>query len=104
MKMYFKGGKGILNPVDFDGKEIKKGDILTNDFFYDDFDDEYYKNLYSWSKEEVEKHKHKPFFKVKWSEKGFFYAESIEPCTATISESYYYLHDFRFKYCKIINP
>ena len=38
----FKGGKGILNPKDFNENEIKVGDILTNDSFDPFFDDKFY--------------------------------------------------------------
>lgn len=29
MKMYFKGGKGIENPVDFNGNEIKDDAVIA---------------------------------------------------------------------------
>ncbi|KUJ54022.1 hypothetical protein [Chryseobacterium aquaticum] len=42
MKIYLKGGKGIEKPVDFNGTEIKEGDILTFDCFDPFFSDKYY--------------------------------------------------------------
>lgn len=93
-KMYFKGGKGIKNPVDFNGNEIKVGDILTADSFSgdDSFYATYYPNL---TKEEVESRKNKPTYIVQYNaEKEFFFANGIE--------HELYLHDFRFKYTKIV--
>ena len=46
--MYFKGGSGITNPVDVNGVEIKKGDILTHSWFEGDhtkFFREHYPNM-----------------------------------------------------------
>lgn len=104
MKIYLKGGKGIKKPVDFNGIEIKEGDILTFDSFDKDVDDIFYKTHYpSWSKERINDWKHKPCFQVKWNEKGFFYAEGIEDPKDEYSGRLY-LHDFRFKYTKIVNP
>jgi len=95
MKMYFKGGKGIKKPTDIDGKEIKEGFILTSDSFDDVFDDRFYKTFYpSWTKEDIEKRKHKPTYKVKWNDKGFFYGVGLN--------QELYLHDFRFKYTKVV--
>ena len=95
IKMYFKGGKGILNPKDFNENEIKVGDILTNDSFDPFFDDKFYEIHYpEWSKEKIEEHKNKPTYVVKYNEKGFFYAEGINQDL--------YLHDFRFKFTKIL--
>lgn len=93
--MYFKGGKGIKKPVDFNGVEIKEGDILTTDNFDDVFNDAFYKTHYpTWTKEDIENSKHRAVYKVKWNEKGFFYAEGIN--------QELYLHDFRFKYTKVV--
>lgn len=95
MKMYFKGGKGILNPTDFNGDEIKSGNILTGDYFDPFFDEKYYKTHFpKWSKEEIEEHKHKPLYIVKYNDKGFFYGEGID--------KELYMHDFRFKFTKKI--
>lgn len=95
--MYLKGGKGIEKPVDFDGTEIKEGDTLTYDGFDPYFDENYYKkNHPSWSREMIYQWKHKPVYRVKYNPKGFFFAEGIEKNL--------YLHDFRFKYTKIVNP
>ncbi len=94
MVMYFKGGKGIKNPIDFNGFEIKEGDILTTDNFDDFFNDEFYKTHYpNWTKEDIYKSKYTPTYLVKWNEKGFFYGVGIN--------QELYLHDFRFKYTKI---
>lgn len=95
MKMYFKGGKGIEKPIDFNGDEIKEGDILTFDNFDPFFSDKFYSENYpKWSKEKIELRRHEPTYIVKWNEKGFFYGEGIE--------QELYLHDFRFKHTKII--
>lgn len=95
MKMYFKGGKGIEKPIDFNGDEIKEGDILTFDCYDPFFSDEYYfKNYPRWTKQDIEYRRNKPTYTVKWNEKGFFYGEGIE--------QELYLHDFRFKHTKII--
>lgn len=95
MTMYLKGGKGIKNPKDFNGNEIKKGDTLTGDYFDDFFNDEYYKKYFpKMSKEDIQNHKTRPLYKVKWNGKDFYYAEGINQNL--------YLHDFRFEYTKII--
>ena len=94
VKMYFKGGKGILKPVDVDGMEIKEGDILTPDSW--GRDDSYFHTFFpKWTSADILEWKNRPLYKVKWNDKGFFYGEGIE--------QYLYLHDFRFKYCKKIN-
>lgn len=103
MKIYLKGGKGIENPVDFNGYEIEEGDILTGDYFDNFFSDDYYnKNYPEWSKEDIQKHKNKALYKVKWNVNGYFYAEGIKEPTSEFSGRLY-LHDFRFKYTKKIN-
>ena len=103
IKMYFKGGKGILNPVDFNGNKIKQGDILTPDSFDDFFNESFYKTHYlNMSEEDIEKNNHKPTYNLKWDEKGFFYGEGIaEPSSPFTSRLY--LHDFRFKYTKVVS-
>lgn len=101
--MYLKGGKGIEKPVDFNGDEIKIGDILTFDSFDSDFNEAYfYKRHYpTWTKEMIQNWKHKPTYEVKWNERGYFYAEGIKEPTSEFSGRLY-LHDFRFKHTKII--
>lgn len=96
--MYFKGGKGILNPVDVNGNSIKEGDILTHCYFEPDFPAFFKTHYPKWTEEDIEKVSNKPSVMVKWNKKGFFYAESIDP------ERYTYMHDFRFKFTKIVNP
>lgn len=96
MKMYFKSGSGIELPTDYDGKLIKEGDILTTDNFGEHaFDDDFYKTHYpTWTKEDIERIKHTPTYKVKWNTKGFFYGVGLEKDL--------YLHDFRFKHTKVV--
>lgn len=92
--MYFKGDSGIKDPVDMDGKPIKEGDLLTRDYG----DNEKYK---------IETREHyptEPFYIVKINTKGGYFAESIKPYEVFLGdEKYFFLHDFRFKHCKIIN-
>lgn len=90
MKIYFKGDSGISEPFDMDGKRINEGDILTKDF--GDYE--------KYNIEVGEDYPTTPFYIVKKNEKGFYFAESIEPCMTTIEKTYFFLHDFRFKYCK----
>lgn len=91
--MYFKGGSGIKNPVDFNGNEIKEGDILTHCWFENDYNEFLRIHCHFTSDEEIEKNVHKPSVVVKYNaEKGFFYGEGKNA----------YMHDFRFKYAKII--
>lgn len=101
MKMYFKGGEGIKNPIDINGVEIKEGSILTTDNFDGVLDDRFYKTHYpSWTKEDIDKHWHKPTYKVKWNEDGFFYGEGLKELDK--HQLRLYLHDFRFKYTKVV--
>lgn len=94
MKIYLKGGKGIEKPVDFNGIEIKEGDILTFDCFDPFFSDKYYLQHHpKWSVEDIEKHRNKAMYRVKVNDKGIFYGEGLKHNL--------YLHDFRFKYTKI---
>lgn len=95
MKMYFKSGKGIEAPIDFNGVQIKEGDILTTDNFDDLFDDKFYQTHYpTWTKEDIEKRKHTPTYVVKCNQNGLFYGVGIN--------NDLYLHDFRFKYTKVV--
>lgn len=90
--MYFKGDSGIKEPVDMEGKPIKEGDLLTKD--YGDY-----------PKYNIEVREHyptTPFYIVKINEKGGYYAESIKPFESALGNKYFFLHDFRFKYTKII--
>lgn len=92
VKMYFKGDSGIKNPIDLNGNAISEGDILTRD--YGDYE--------SLGIGVRENYPTEPFYKVKVNEKGGFFAESINPVGGTILEGdkkYFYLHDFRFKFC-----
>lgn len=95
--MYFKGDSGIKNPVDINGDEIKEGDKLTTD--YGDYEDYMHKPI-------EEYRKHKAFYLVKINDRGGFFAESIEPCAGLLKgidkDNYFFLHDFRFKHCKIV--
>ena len=93
IKMHFKGGSGIKKPVDIDGNEILLGSILTRDY------GDYEKN----GLKVTEKHQSQPFYVVKINDKGVYYAESIEPYVSPVSESYFYLHDFRFKHAKVVS-
>lgn len=95
MKAYLKGGKCIKKPVDVNGVEIKEGSVLTTDNFDNYFNDDYYKKYHpDWSMDEIINHNHKATYKVMWNEKGFFYGIGIN--------QELYLHDFRFKYTKVL--
>lgn len=96
--MYFKGGLGIKNPVDFNGDTIKEGDILTHSWFEDDYNAFLRTHCGYTSDEEIEKNVHKPCVVVKYNkEKEFFYGESYDE-----EKNKLYMHDFKFKYTKII--
>lgn len=93
IKIYFKGDSGIKQPVDMQGNSIKEGDLLTRDYGdYPKYDIKVGENYHC-----------EAFYKVKINEKGGFFAESIKPCGGILGEDkYYFLHDFRFKHCRII--
>jgi hypothetical protein len=81
MKMYLGGCSGIKKPVDLNGVEVNIGDRLSYD--YGDSQE-----IKDWMKEPifiVEEHK---------SGKGL--------CARGINQKLF-LHDFRFKYCEILN-
>ena len=83
--VYFRSGKGIEDPVDATGRVIKVGDKLTWDFH-----DPYYQEtgVDDWMKE--------PIYVVKEHENGY--------CLCGIGiEKELYLHDFRFKYCEVVD-
>ena len=94
VKVYFKGGKGIISPVDVDGNEIKEGAILTHCYFNEDYP-KFFKDYYpSLSDEKIHEVSHEPAYEVKRDEKGFLYGEGIK--------KELYLHDFCFKHCKVV--
>lgn len=84
VKAYLNGCKGIKNPLDMNGDEIKAGDQLTWDF-----GDPHYASapIPDWMR--------KPIFVVKEHKSG----KGL--CATGIYEELY-LHDFRFKYCEKI--
>lgn len=84
IKMYFRGDSDIKKPLDLEGIEISEGDILTRDFA-------------DWTNIK-ETYKIEPFYKVKINDNGGYYAESLEP-SSSVMQTYFYLHDFRFKFC-----
>lgn len=94
MKMYFKGASGIKEPVDIEGNKIEQGSILTSD--YGDY--ETYMHV---SPPEI--YKTRPFYVVKQKDNGDYYAESIDPIKDhAMGDKRFYLHDFRFKFCKVL--
>lgn len=94
IKVYFRGDSEIENPVDIDNNLIYEGDILTRD--YGDY--EKY-NIIVRDYYPIE-----PFYLVKINKNGYFYAESVNIIDDSIgNDKRFYLHDFRFKYCKKIN-
>ena len=107
MKTYFKSGKGIKIPVDFDGDKINEGDILTFDWF--DCDNPIldmrrkFGHMGGWSKERISKRIHVPVFEVKRNEKGVLFGEGIKELRGHhLGNKRLYLHDFRFEFTKII--
>lgn len=94
MKMYFKGGEGITNPVDVEGNEIVEGDILTHPWFEDDYVQFFNKHLNETDLEVIEARVHAPsVIVIKNSYGGFFFGDSLDGDSL-------YMHDFRFKYTK----
>jgi len=93
--MYFKGGSGIVAPVDFNGTPIKEGDILTHCWFENDYTSFFERHTNIHTPQEIEKEVHKPSVVVRFDkEKCIFYGEGI---TQKL-----YMHDFRFKCAKIV--
>ena len=87
MKVYFGGCKGIQSPVDIDGSPISEGDLLTFDWGNSENKPD------GWESEAV--------FRVQRHKSGGL-------CAIGIRERQpgerLYLHDFRFKFCKRIDP
>ena len=105
MKGYFKGGKGIEKPVDFDGKEIKEGSVLTFDWFdcespIDDMRRKF-SHMKDWTDKEISDRIHKPVFNIKKNDEGILFGEGIEK-PKEMHLGRLYLHDFRFEYAKLI--
>ncbi len=82
MKIYLGGTSEIKAPVDFDGKEIVEGDILTFDYLDPFFE-----------KDDMSGYIIKPVYKVMMHKSG----KGL--CAVGINNRLY-LHDFRFKYCR----
>ena len=103
MKMYFKGGQGIENPKDVNGIEIKEGSVLTFGWFdcENPIEDmrRKFTNMKDWTDEQIKDRIHKPTFNVKKDEKGILFGEGIEK---NFCHGRLYLHDFRFKYTKVV--
>lgn len=102
MKTYFKGGKGIEDPVDVNGVLIKEGDILTHSWFDgEDYVDFFKRFINITDLEEIEKLIHEPKVIVKYNKEGeFYFGEGLKEIGVIKSRAY--AHDFTFKYCKIV--
>ncbi len=100
MKMYFKGAKGGKPLVDSEGKEIKEGDYLTFDWFDNAFSTDRMRRLFvgmkTWTNEEITKRVNRATFVVAKNEKGDLFGKDIR------ENKNLYLHDFRFKYTKVV--
>lgn len=94
MKMYFKGGKGIENPIDSNGTKIKEGDTLTYTWFDREDPIKHVRDNFINRKHQTDKqileYINKPTFIVKRNEQGFLFGDGLE-------DKGLYLHDFRFK-------
>jgi hypothetical protein len=105
IQMFFKGGLGIENPIDADGKPIKVGDIITYDYFNESGDMWYegWRKRYrpEWTEEESLEYRMKPCAVVRKHEKGFYYAEGLEISNTTFGTRLYF-HDFRFIGVKVV--
>ena len=103
VKVYFMGGDNIKNPVDVDGKEIKVGSILTTDSHGGALNRHFYDKFYPhWSEEMIQKRINEPTYEVKKDENGCLFGEGLDIING-LTESRLYLHDFRFKYTKIVD-
>lgn len=103
--MYFKGGKGIENPVDANGVKIEEGSVLTFDWFDRESPIEYmrrnFSNMKDMTDNEISKYLHKPKYEVKKNKRGVLFGEGAKPLK--FHHGRLYLHDFRFKFTKVIN-
>jgi hypothetical protein len=103
MAMYFKGGKGIKNPVDSLGNEIEEGDILTHTWFDKEDPIDYmrktFTNMRDFTDSEILERIHEPAYIVKVNDKGILYGDGIKELEHGRK---LYLHDFCFKDTKII--
>lgn len=90
---------------DFDGKIINEGNILTFDWFQDENIISEMRRLFgqmkTWTDEKIIERIHKPTFVVKKDDKGILYGEGLE--LKTEFKKRLYLHNFRFKYTKILS-
>jgi hypothetical protein len=90
---------------DFNGKEIKEGDVLTFDWF----DNEnpvsnmrkMFTSVHDWTYEQIRDRIHEPTFIVKINEKGRMHGEGLKKLNR-INDAKLYLHHFRFKYTKVL--
>lgn len=97
MQLYFKGGEGIENLIDFNGHEIKEGNVLTHCWFDHDYVSFFREHTEYKEFDEIEAKVHEPGYIVKYNQqKKFYYAVGIE-------DEKMYMHDFMFKYCKKLN-
>lgn len=103
-KLYFKGGKGIENPTDVNGIEIKEGSILTFDWFdHEDPIKEFrrkFSHVNNWTDNQISEVINKPTFIVKINHNGILFGEGIDDSREDMLRLY--LHDFSFKYTKLI--
>lgn len=83
VKVYFRGGEGLKNPIDANGNVIKVGDKLSWDF-HDDF----------YQKSGVKDWMRTTRYVVELKSNGTLFGRGIDADT--------YLHDFQFKYCEIV--
>ena len=95
----------LEKPKDLNGKEIKEGDTLTFDWFYceDPINDmrRKFTNMKDWTDKQISDRIHQPTFNVKLNKKGILFGEGIEKPNNKHSGRLY-LHDFRFKYTKVV--
>lgn len=109
MKMYFKGGEGIEKPTDINGIEIKDGSVLTFDWFDCETPIEdmrrKFTHMKDWTDKQISDRIHEPTFNVRKNKKGILFGEGIEEPEHK-HNGRLYLHDFRFKYTKVVlfNP
>lgn len=94
VKMYFKGGAGIENPVDVNGNPIVLGSILTHCYFEKDMDNFFKHHYPHLTPDDIIEVINRPSVVVRQNEKGILFGEGIYKTL--------YMHDFRFKYTKLL--